>query len=390
MNHAPQITMRLFLQPSDVALFRDGRSFLAGGDHRARSLFPPNPSTVLGALRCKLLMDTGISPEAFSSSDVSANKAIELIGSRDGAPPFSLRGPFIGKLMTDNANPVTYYPIPADIVQVKQDEKWVYHVLQPISASMGLPFRTNWPDPGLHPLWSSETGKLVGAEGWLDNQTLRQYLDQMTPPTQDETCQDEHLFVPESRFGVGLEHSTKRYRDGMLYLIEFIRLREGIGLVVDVVGDIPMSQGGLMGMGGESRAFHYRRFAATQVSPTVPMPRVKVYFATPAYLKNGWLPLAPWSTWFKSDGQIKLVSVALTGSKAVSGVHIDGENQKNGTFIKAGRKYVPAGSVYYFESDKPITYTGQPVSEFDEQDANRCAGYGTVLLGTWEYWGQKA
>ena len=83
---------RLFLEPEDVALFRDGRSFDAGSDHRARSLFPPNPSTVLGALRSKLLMDTGVSLTAFAEGSEEAREAIDLIGPCDGVPPFALRG----------------------------------------------------------------------------------------------------------------------------------------------------------------------------------------------------------------------------------------------------------------------------------------------------------
>lgn len=51
--------MRLFIRPVDVWLFRDGKPFDAASDHRARSLFPPYPSTMQGVIRSKALVHLG-------------------------------------------------------------------------------------------------------------------------------------------------------------------------------------------------------------------------------------------------------------------------------------------------------------------------------------------
>ncbi|MBL8152360.1 MAG: CRISPR-associated protein Cmr3, partial [Blastocatellia bacterium] len=40
--------MNLFIEPSDVWLFRDARPFAAGEQSRATSLFPPTPRTIQG------------------------------------------------------------------------------------------------------------------------------------------------------------------------------------------------------------------------------------------------------------------------------------------------------------------------------------------------------
>ena len=45
------MSSQLFIRPVDVWLFRDGRPFSAGSDHRAESLFPPYPSVIQGAIR---------------------------------------------------------------------------------------------------------------------------------------------------------------------------------------------------------------------------------------------------------------------------------------------------------------------------------------------------
>jgi CRISPR-associated protein Cmr3 len=49
--------MQIFIEPSDVLLFRDGRPFSAGEGHRARSIFPPTPNTMQGVIRSKVLAD---------------------------------------------------------------------------------------------------------------------------------------------------------------------------------------------------------------------------------------------------------------------------------------------------------------------------------------------
>lgn len=390
MTEKSDTVMRLFLEPADVALFRDGRSFTAGSDHRARSLFPPNPSTVLGALRSKLLMDTGVSLTAFAAGLPEAQAAIDEIGPRDGAPPFALRGPFIAEVeqrdADDNIRQVKpYYPPPADMVKVGE----TYHLLKPLVPGTDMPFDANWPetdqpDSPLCPLWLPNDKKQDEAEGWVDEETLQALLGGgQSELAASEVRRDERLFARESRFGVGIDSKRKRYKDGMLYQVEFIRPREGVGLVVDVVeGAPPFDQSGLLSMGGESRPFRYYRLKVSSKQVQPPDRKFKVYFATPACFKNGWLP-QQWSTWF--NGDVRLVAVALRRARTISGARVDTKSQQGGTFAKAGRKFVPAGSVYYFEAESKVTYNGKPVSEFDENDANSRAGYGTVLFGKWDY-----
>jgi CRISPR-associated protein Cmr3 len=384
MTEKGDTVMRLFLEPADVALFRDGRSFTAGSDHRARSLFPPNPSTVLGALRSKLLMDTGVSLTAFAAGLPEAQVAIDRIGPRDGAPPFALRGPFIAEVeqrdADDNVRQVkSYYPLPADVVNIEQ----TYHMLAPLAPDVDLPFKANWPDSDLRPLWFPGVKKQAEAEGWLDEQALQACLDG-NAPAEPQVRGDEGLFARESRFGVGIDSRRKRYKDGMLYQVEFIRPREGVGLAVDVVEGAPsFDQSGLLPMGGESRTFRYYRLDVPRKPVQPQSERFKVYFATPAYFKGGWLPEQSWSTWF--NGDVRLVAVALRRARTISGVKVDTESQHGGTFPKAGRKFVPAGSVYYFEARGEVTYNGEPVSEFSPKEANSRAGYGTVLFGKWNF-----
>ena len=48
------------LVPHDVLYFGDGRPSVMGEDHYLRSLFPPFPSTLYGAIRTRRLYDEGV------------------------------------------------------------------------------------------------------------------------------------------------------------------------------------------------------------------------------------------------------------------------------------------------------------------------------------------
>lgn len=47
--------MRIFIEPNDILMFRDGRPFAGEDDHFARGVFPSSPATIYGALRSHIL-----------------------------------------------------------------------------------------------------------------------------------------------------------------------------------------------------------------------------------------------------------------------------------------------------------------------------------------------
>jgi hypothetical protein len=68
-------------------------------------------------------------------------------------------------------------------------------------------------------------------------------------------------------------------------------------------------------------------------------------------------------------------------AQSIGGARIDTQSQQ-GNFQKAMYRYVPAGSVFFFEADGPINYTGAPVT--DSPDDGQI-GFGQVLAGAWNY-----
>lgn len=318
--------MQLFIAPLDVWLFRDGRPFDAETDHRATSLFPPYPSVMQGVIRSQHLV----------ANRVNLNDRVEIekwVGTTNKYGNLRLRGPFIAKWK--NGQLTRYFSVPADMA---------------VQGETFVPLEMRKPDPS-ELLTNAPTEKLLYSRveptkkspgQWLTEETLHEALKGKA------VCaiQSDKLFEREARFGIGREDNTRATREGALYEAEFIRPCKNVGLYAEVSGYEGWQNNGVMRIGGEGRGARYEIIAKSELAlpkleRTLPA-EFKVYFATPTYFRNGWLP-ASWSKFF--DGEVKLVAAAVNRYESIGGF----DWAKNDH--KPARRYVPAGSVYYFESN---------------------------------------
>jgi CRISPR-associated protein Cmr3 len=362
--------MRVFLQPLDVWLFRDGRPFDALSDHRARSIFPPLPTVAQGVIRSAHLAFRGV-----PINDYIHRRAPQIekeIGPPGHDPPFTLRGPFLARWDEASGDTIRYFPRPADAYL--SDGNWV--ALTPLADA---PFMNNLPD-GVRLLWmGTKPDKGEDGGNWVPETALRTYLEKGRM-SKSEVCQDAELFVRENRFGIGLDDSVRRPREGALYEVEFVRLRDSVGLEVEVEG-LDMScwpQSGLLRIGGEGRSAMFRKLQreASDEPGQMPEPddqgrvRFKLYFATPAYFDKGWRP-SSWDRFFNGlTPQLVAAAVrrplVLGGFDLARGIH------------KPARRYVRAGSVYFFESDGTTTLKSEHITDFGAR-----IGFGQVFIGRW-------
>ena len=115
---------QIFIEPSDVLLFRDGRPFSAGEGHRARSIFPPTPSTMQGVIRSKVLSDRCGRYETYKNGCNDCEKQQNCtIPNEIGRPAangnghygdLKIRGAIVAK--HENSIITPYFPVPADVV----------------------------------------------------------------------------------------------------------------------------------------------------------------------------------------------------------------------------------------------------------------------------------
>lgn len=348
---------QLFLEALDVWLFRDGRPFDALSDHRAESLFPPYPKTIQGMIRSHYLMIKRINLH-------DKQMIADTVGTTTDFKTLRLRGPFLAQRYHDGTIE-RYFPLPADVTY-QNDHFWS---LRPQAVASGiltsaaipmllLPKPEDKPQKSEFNLWLSET----------DLQHCLEGRKVTGIPT-------HNLFVRENRFGIGLNDAQRVTQEGALYEVEFIRPCPGVGLLIEIAGYNNWPDSGILRSGGEGRG---ARFTSVPVSPwpvpSTPLPACfKVYFATPTYFDSGWQP-QDWGKFFK--GEISLQAVALPRYDSVGGFDWASNDHK------PARRYVPAGSVYYFQSKGQVqlnpNLTQNAITDFGAE-----IGFGQILIKEW-------
>jgi CRISPR-associated protein Cmr3 len=378
--------MDLFLEPLDVWLFRDGRPFDALSDHRAATRFPPYPTVMQGAIRSHHLAVQGI-----NLRDAAAIRA--AVGTAEDFGGLRLRGPFVARRVGERV--VRYFPQPADAVSLK-DAAVDALPRDPLETG---PERLPWLQPATPPreppaslVTSAPTPRLLGLDDepgkgreglWLPEDALCRYLRGNAVAA----LPGEALFARESRFGIARDDTRRTTREGALYEVEFVRPAPDVGLLAEVEGYAGWPPQGLMRLGGEG---HGARFAqvghaesdlagvgvAPWPAPPDPLPaRFKVYFATPTYFAGGWQPAAGWGRFFA--GPVELVAAAIGRYESVGGFDL----ARNGH--KPARRYVPAGSVYYFVAHGPARLRpGLVQGALTEWGAE--IGFGQTLIEEWQ------
>ncbi len=358
--------MWLLLEALDVWLFRDGRPFDARSDHRAQSLFPPHPTVTQGAIRSHHLVLRG--------ADLGSRGEVEhLVGTARDVKGLRLRGPFLAR--REEGRVTRYFPQPADAVSVTGQQ----HTIRPASPPE---------KPGEGIISSCPTSHLVGladepakGEGrlWLREDQLRDYLRGAAV----RGVPADELFQRENRLGIGRDDARRTTEESLLYEIEFIRPRSEVGLLVEVSGYDGWPERGVLRIGGEGRAAQFEQVEALPwPGPPEPLPpRFKVYFATAAWFDGGWQPAnGSWTRFF--SGPVRLVAAALGRYESVGGYDWAGNTHK------PSRRFIPAGCVYWFESDgearlRPDLVLGAVTDCAMGTQYEAAIGFGQVIVEEW-------
>jgi CRISPR-associated protein Cmr3 len=171
--------------------------------------------------------------------------------------------------------------------------------------------------------------------------------------------------------------------------MEFLRLKEGVGFLLDVEGISSFKQkAGFVQLGGEARAARYQILSSPLPPlplPTPLPPRFKMVLLTPAWFSEGWQPRdGNWEKFF-SGGAPRLGAAAIRRAQPIGGAFVDDRHRKS-NFQKVMRRFVPAGSLYFFESEDTLAYKGKPFTETPpgEGDFGQI-GFGSVVIAEWDY-----
>lgn len=340
-------TVKLFFSPCDVWMFRDSRPFDAEDDHTAAGMFPPLPTVLQGALRTAwlLLSGTGFADYHYDEA-CPARAEIGPPGSEALPEGRFMRGPFVAQECGDRQE--LWFPAPANLQA--DGRRCLPAALDGLLASSL--------DPALLPC----AGQGPPPERlYVRGSQLARYLagDDLAPNDTDFQAAD--LAAPEPRLGLMLQPAEegikrKTARAGYLWSVAFSRLREGFGLAVETnLSGVDFGRYRLTRLGGEGRGA--RVSAAQWEYPVRPVlvnhSRFLLYLATPAlFVKDDvaqWQPPGGWPA-------VGLPPTArLCGYRPAPGAVTFGGWDMAGRRPRPNRRGVPAGSVYFFQCEQPLT-----------------------------------
>ncbi len=377
--------------PHDVWMFRDGRPFGAGTSYLARSVFPPTPETLQGALRSAILEYAGVDWEDYAHGNISPELA-QHVGVpaeydhqtlKRAAQPgtYQFRGPWIARVTANGFE--RYFPAPCDLLEVKStsaDPTPTYLLPQPRQPDFYTDPPAGW-DTARHPWYAlhpNTAARVANVEDqWITEGEFRRYLQGVAP----QFCQEsDTLWQIEERPGLGLNRLARTAQQSLYYLARFIRPCEGIGLAEEVefpgttTSDPLPGPTGTLALGGEGRMATYQYSAAPDPFPQHLAGKVKIVLLTPAWFSQGWQPRnRDWTPWLGPNAQ--LVSVALGKPIAISGWD-----------IATGRPkplyhYLPAGSVWYFKDAEPGSRAFTEIPPDRPDMTNN--GYGAFATASW-------
>lgn len=363
--------MHLFLEAIDVWLFRDGRPFDAGSDHRAESLFPPFPSVMQGAIRSHHLVVKNV--DLRDPRQIAA-----MVGTAEDYKDLRLRGPFLAK--KEGEKIIRYLLVPAHAMPTQDGYSALTPRERPKMVVTSAPTRML--------LWSEGEPQKKDLGQWVREEHLRAFLQKGAGLLQAES--EDKLFARESRMGIAL-NERRTTEEGKLYEVEFIRPCKDVGLLVEVDSYDGWPPTGIMRIGGEGRGAHFKQVSShTLPSPSKgegkgegvsswPTPpdrlhnRFLLYFATPTYFTQGWQP-ETWDRFF--EGHVKLQAVAVNRFQSVGG--FDWATNTH----KPACRYVPAGAVYFFMSEGEARLKPGLIQNAIT-DAGAEIGFGQILVEEW-------
>ncbi|MEJ5369570.1 MAG: type III-B CRISPR module-associated Cmr3 family protein [Bryobacteraceae bacterium] len=339
----------LFLEPVDVLFFRANKSFGDPGSY-GESLVPPWPSVAAGALRSRILVDSGLDLARFAH----ALDPHPELGTPYEPGTFRLCALQLALRRTDGAvEPL--YPMPADLSAERDGERIVIRQSRPVALPAAL--RSSYPLP-LHPVLPQPVRGKPLSGAWLTPVGWKKYLRGEAPQTGDIVFSSS-LWKPDPRVGIGLDAWSRSVSEGRLFTAEAVAFRQLVhggnfdaGFFVAVDGATPPQDGMVrLGADGRAAAVHFLKNFSLPEPDYEAIARAgacRLILATPGIFSRGWLPEGV----KEQNGEFlfdlhgvrgRIAAAAVPRAAAVSGWDLAQEKPK------AARRAAPAGSVWWLD-----------------------------------------
>lgn len=372
--------MLIEIKALDTLFFRDGKPFTMGENHWTDSLFPPNMSTIYGAIRTAYFMQN---MEVFEKLRMNN----ELNTEKDPTRKLEIKRLIYRINKGDNSG--FYYSMPLDLVALKnkseeekkQEDKNNKYKVHQLKVKENNYISSN---PLKYLLYFDHQVENI-SDGILNKYQMENYIKGKTEGI--EACKISDYLESEPKIGIGIDKELGTSKESRLYRIDLKRLKD-ISLIVEFEG-IEIYETGLLRLGGEGKYVTYEecsKFEDISNPFNVELQSIdnkfRLSLLTPAIFENGWLPKG----FNKEDKfiyenekfKVRLVA-AVVGKHTLIGGYDMAKNRP-----KPMLKAVPAGATYYFEildgdvKDIIDQFQMKSISDFSKKE-----GYGLGFISKW-------
>ena len=354
--------MRIRISALDTLFFRDGKPFTMGEETWADGVFPPYPSVLYGALRTWYIANH---PDGISQRLIDESAGIR-ISSLHYRLPSGL-----------------HLPLPLDFVEPKnkkekeknkEDREKLYRVVSMELRKQNM--LTNHPLPAI--ILPKDNLEVETVEdGLVSNEDFKQYLEGTLQEIGIRRLKDAAQTEP--KVGIGRTDSTNTTDEGKLYRVGMRRATD-FEIIVEVT--LPDEQfqyrATFIKLGGEGKIATIEekgRMDSLQIekdSIGIKSGKFKLYLSSPAIFKKGWKP----------DLESMGIKAQLIAAVLGKPVHIGGFDMAKKS-PKPMLKAVPAGSVYYYETNEPAELILEKLQGESISDFLRDQGFGIAYIGNY-------
>jgi CRISPR-associated protein Cmr3 len=397
------------ITPLDTIFVRDSRRFGTNEGHAVDSIFPPPPSVCFGAWRGAVLMSGGYKVckwgrggDRNKEKTSNGKKWPAWFGGGDDAGSFRQKGPAIFY------NNDTLFPLPFDAILKNSSKIQSFSVIRVPERenSLPTPYYLRLPQglgrlpkvKGLHLITGTRLSEYLGMP-WGNGETI---------DTSEEKNKNiysaSEIWSSERRINVGIDSVTYAGEEGKLFSLGHIRTCPGVSFRCDwnmksgngrdePIDLVKTGKIKIVNLGGEKRparlgvispsSFNWpggpaksELEACTRHGKTC----FRIYFATPAYFEGGWEPVQGDRHVLKTEGlevPVKLLAAAVGKPFSLGGYDIEAQGERS------IRKFVPAGSVFYFqgEAERLDDIIKLHASTIGDNEFLRNQGFGLAFAG---------
>ena len=374
----------LFIQPVDVLYVRGNRLFGEAG--HAQALMPPWPSLAAGAIRSRMLADSGVDLAAFAAGKDSPEGSLgQCLGTPASPGTFRINRFLLGKKV-DDGTVEPFLPLPADVTTYRTKTEYLQpRMLHPdLTVSCKLP---------LVPVLRQDKPEKPLGGCWLNRKGISAYLAG-DPLLDDYIIGQQELWENDPRLGIAMDPVTRTAAEGRIYTTETVALKQKVGFLVNVEGAAGcLPHDGLLRFGGDGRSATVStcrvNFPQTPWGRIAAEERFRLVLATPGIFDEGWLlPRLDEKNGNLilrfGDCKARLAAAAFNRAEVVSGWDLAKQSPKH------ARRAAATGSVYWLDrlegnvdGLRSLIEAGLCTLMDDLDPARRAEGFNNVFIAAW-------